>query len=294
MGQGGREIVEEEEEKEEEVEEVEKPQTAGAYDVRRSLEKLGDSQVSSVGSVCLRSWVTCALVAEPPHPRSQATASIDRSEAGRRFDVDECQVHNGGCQHKCINTRASFYCECNPGSRLHVDARTCLRHRPLLCRQQRRVRALLRPAVVRHFRCRCRTNYAVAEDGKHCKHIDECETPQANCAHGCHNTLGSYACVCLTAYELGADGSSATTWTSAAEQQSCCEQDCTNYPGATSATAPLGTASTPTGAAVTMWTECLATNAAGDHTCENNAGSFQCFCRRSFRLDEDRRSCVRE
>lgn len=36
--------------------------------------------------------------------------------------------------------------------------------------------------------------------------IDECETEEANCAHGCHNTLGSYACVCNTAYELGSDG----------------------------------------------------------------------------------------
>ena len=36
--------------------------------------------------------------------------------------------------------------------------------------------------------------------------INECETQQANCAHGCHNTLGSFSCVCLTAYELGSDG----------------------------------------------------------------------------------------
>ena len=41
-------------------------------------------------------------------------------------DIDECQVHNGGCQHRCVNTRGSYHCECNPGSRLHVDARTCL------------------------------------------------------------------------------------------------------------------------------------------------------------------------
>lgn len=36
--------------------------------------------------------------------------------------------------------------------------------------------------------------------------VDECETDENNCAHGCHNTLGSYACVCNTAYELGSDG----------------------------------------------------------------------------------------
>lgn len=41
-------------------------------------------------------------------------------------DIDECQVHNGGCQHRCVNTRGSYYCECHIGSRLHVDKRTCL------------------------------------------------------------------------------------------------------------------------------------------------------------------------
>lgn len=40
--------------------------------------------------------------------------------------------------------------------------------------------------------------------------------------------------------------------------------------------------------------ECLAANGGCDHTCQNNAGSFQCFCRRGFRLDEDRQSCIRE
>lgn len=40
--------------------------------------------------------------------------------------------------------------------------------------------------------------------------------------------------------------------------------------------------------------ECLAANGGCDHTCQNSAGSFQCFCRRGFRLDEDRQSCIRE
>lgn len=44
-------------------------------------------------------------------------------------DVDECQVHNGGCQHRCVNTRGSYYCECNPGFRLHIDGRTCIGER---------------------------------------------------------------------------------------------------------------------------------------------------------------------
>lgn len=41
-------------------------------------------------------------------------------------DVDECQVHNGGCQHRCVNTFGSYYCECKLGFRLHADGRTCI------------------------------------------------------------------------------------------------------------------------------------------------------------------------
>lgn len=36
--------------------------------------------------------------------------------------------------------------------------------------------------------------------------INECETEGGDCAHGCHNTPGSYVCVCSAAYELGSDG----------------------------------------------------------------------------------------
>lgn len=36
--------------------------------------------------------------------------------------------------------------------------------------------------------------------------VDECATGQAQCAHGCLNTRGSFTCLCHAGYELGADG----------------------------------------------------------------------------------------
>lgn len=38
--------------------------------------------------------------------------------------INECLQNNGGCTHKCIDTPASFYCECNHGYKL-IDNRTC-------------------------------------------------------------------------------------------------------------------------------------------------------------------------
>ena len=38
---------------------------------------------------------------------------------------DECTVNNGGCDHKCVNTNDSYYCECNPGYTLKPDGHSC-------------------------------------------------------------------------------------------------------------------------------------------------------------------------
>lgn len=64
-----------------------------------------------------------ASVPFPPHPPPPPPPSHPIPAAA---DIDECQIHNGGCQHTCVNTRGSYYCECRVGSRLHVDGRTCL------------------------------------------------------------------------------------------------------------------------------------------------------------------------
>ena len=42
-------------------------------------------------------------------------------------DLDECQVVNGGCEHTCVNTYGSYYCECDDGYSLNEDKHTCTR-----------------------------------------------------------------------------------------------------------------------------------------------------------------------
>ena len=41
------------------------------------------------------------------------------------LDVDECAIANGGCEHVCINTNGSFYCDCHEGHALESDNRQC-------------------------------------------------------------------------------------------------------------------------------------------------------------------------
>ena len=40
------------------------------------------------------------------------------------IDIDECQTNV--CRHICINTKGSFYCECQPGKTLMPDKRSCI------------------------------------------------------------------------------------------------------------------------------------------------------------------------
>ena len=40
-------------------------------------------------------------------------------------DIDECEPHNGGCDHFCRNTIGSFECSCHKGFKLLTDERSC-------------------------------------------------------------------------------------------------------------------------------------------------------------------------
>ena len=36
-------------------------------------------------------------------------------------DIDECQTNTDFCEHICVNTVSSYYCECNEGYELVDD-----------------------------------------------------------------------------------------------------------------------------------------------------------------------------
>ena len=40
--------------------------------------------------------------------------------------TDECLDNNGNCSHDCVNTEASYYCECPAGYSLQPNNRTCV------------------------------------------------------------------------------------------------------------------------------------------------------------------------
>ena len=40
-------------------------------------------------------------------------------------DIDECSHLSHGCEHVCVNTQGSYYCECRDGFALNSNNRTC-------------------------------------------------------------------------------------------------------------------------------------------------------------------------
>lgn len=40
--------------------------------------------------------------------------------------ASECDVNNGGCEHNCTETVASYTCSCYPGYTLQEDEHTCI------------------------------------------------------------------------------------------------------------------------------------------------------------------------
>ena len=40
-------------------------------------------------------------------------------------DINECELNNGGCSHRCRNTEGSYECSCPEGLQLLHNRRTC-------------------------------------------------------------------------------------------------------------------------------------------------------------------------
>lgn len=120
--------------------------------------------------------------------------------------------------------------------------------------------------------------------------IDECKTEEANCAHGCHNTLGSYACVCNTAYELGSDGKQCysqfnvfyiITWIETLHLF------CTRYFSPVTHIISLYK-----GIEMEIVNSCENNNGGCSHHCQHSTGGPVCSCNQGYRLDDDLKTCV--
>lgn len=97
-----------------------------------------------------------------------------------------CEVMEGGCDHSCNSTTGS--CICPAGQTLHPNNITCTKEPCADCELQSR------PVEVK----RCNKGFKLAQDGKKCVDINECEeeSPCTEKGEECVNTQGAFECRC--------------------------------------------------------------------------------------------------
>uniref|UniRef100_A0A8B9T210 Matrilin 4 n=1 Tax=Anas platyrhynchos TaxID=8839 RepID=A0A8B9T210_ANAPL len=154
--------------------------------------------------------------------------------------VDMCVERDHGCQHSCVSTPGSFYCECNPGYQLNADRKTCS---PIdACADGRHGCEHQCVSARGSYSCRCRCRllpqpgqedlqpgsaspqlYSVATSegpGPPCRSgTRRAPLPASPCLllspvidycsfgnHSCQHDEGSYHCVCPEGQQLQADG----------------------------------------------------------------------------------------
>ncbi|XP_018550259.1 thrombomodulin-like [Lates calcarifer] len=103
----------------------------------------------------------------------------------------ECEVLNGGCDHKCKSSPRT--CVCPAGQTLHRNNITCTAKDPCAdcaqgCQQEGDSHV-----------CTCRQGYRLARGRKSCVDVDECEERKDLCTgenRECMNTEGGFECTC--------------------------------------------------------------------------------------------------
>uniref|UniRef100_U3IKL1 Matrilin 4 n=1 Tax=Anas platyrhynchos platyrhynchos TaxID=8840 RepID=U3IKL1_ANAPP len=120
--------------------------------------------------------------------------------------VDMCVERDHGCQHSCVSTPGSFYCECNPGYQLNADRKTCS---PIdACADGRHGCEHQCVSARGSYSCRCRAGYYLNQDKRTCSMIDYCSFGNHSCQHECVSIPSGHRCRCHRGFTLQPDGSS--------------------------------------------------------------------------------------
>lgn len=100
-----------------------------------------------------------------------------------------CEVMNGGCEHGCNSTTKT--CTCPARQTLHPNKITCAKDPCAECAHE------CQKEGDTHV-CKCRKGYRLAQDGKNCVDVNECEEEDPCQKEGeeCNNIQGSFECRC--------------------------------------------------------------------------------------------------
>ncbi|XP_041374591.1 fibrillin-1-like [Gigantopelta aegis] len=172
-------------------------------------------------------------------------------------DIDECET-DFGCSFRCINTRGSAYCVCEPGFRLVEDGKTCID-----------IDECLSPGIcegkcfnsVGAYRCECPPGQF--QQRRRC----------INCPVGMYKNSSHTGALC----------------------EKCPVNSITKKPGSTSVASCVcvkGYTGNPAkGIKCIDYDECTFNNGNCSQICNNYAGGFYCSCHQTYTLLADKTTC---
>ncbi|KAL4622476.1 signal peptide, CUB and EGF-like domain-containing protein 3 isoform X2 [Arapaima gigas] len=207
------------------------------------------------------------------------------------LDVDECSEGNGGCQQVCVNMMGSYECRCREGFFLSDNQHTCIQ-RPkegLNCMDKNHGCAhICQETAKGGIACECRPGFQLVNN-KDCKLT--CNYGNGGCQHTCEDTDQGPKCGCHMKFMLHSDGKTCV------ETCSVTNGDCVSpCQDGMSCSCPEGFALQPDhttckGTFTIYIDECRLTNGGCDHVCRNTVGSFECSCRKGYKLLTNERTC---
>uniref|UniRef100_A0A803VCW3 Fibrillin 3 n=1 Tax=Ficedula albicollis TaxID=59894 RepID=A0A803VCW3_FICAL len=167
-------------------------------------------------------------------------------------DTDECSIGNPCGNGTCTNVVGGFECACDegfePGPMMTCEDINECSLNPLLC-------AFRCINTFGSYECTCPSGYALREDRRMCRDLDECAEGLHDCeSRGmlCKNLIGTFMCICPPGMQRRPDGEGCTD-----------ENECRTKPGI----CPNG-------------------------RCVNTAGSYRCDCNEGFEVSASGTECI--
>lgn len=193
-----------------------------------------------------------------------------------RAEEQNCNVHNGGCEHLCQQEAGGVRCFCKDGYSLEEDGFSC-----------RSADACGDDEEDSGYSCKCPDGFKLEGNRNNCTGTDE----QRSAACGrrlCANNQGGDACVCGDGSKM-VDGRCSRA--DECEQLGC-DHGCSNSSGSWSCLCQPGFSLSQDSRSCVDVNECERNVC--QFQCVNTAGSFRCSCPRGFRTDADGSACIRE